>query len=61
MGFPDVRARLPTAELAGGTDARDLPADDPRAAQLLWAAVDSPWVHAANTDRYRSCRPPTPR
>jgi glyoxylase-like metal-dependent hydrolase (beta-lactamase superfamily II) len=64
VGFYDDRSRtcfssdcfgapLPTAELAGGTDARDVPADDLRAAQLLWAAVDSPWVHTANTDRYR--------
>jgi len=46
-------APLATAELAGGPDARDVPADDLRAAQLMWAAVDSPWVHNANTDGYR--------
>ncbi len=38
-------APLPTAELAGGPDVREVPSDQLRAAQLLWAAVDSPWVH----------------
>ncbi|MGA7989030.1 MAG: MBL fold metallo-hydrolase [Candidatus Dormiibacterota bacterium] len=45
-------APLATAELASGMDAREVPPDDLRAAQLLWAAVDSPWVHNAKTDRY---------
>lgn len=45
-------APLPTAELACGADAREVPAGELRAAQLLWAAVDSPWVHNAKTDRY---------
>jgi len=45
-------APLPTAELAGGPDAGDVPAEDLRAAQLMWAAVDSPWVHNANTGGY---------
>lgn len=45
-------APLSSAELAAGTDARAVQADDLRAAQLIWAAVDSPWVHAAKTDRY---------
>ena len=45
-------APLPTAELASGPDARDVPAEDLRAAQLLWAAVDSPWVHNVNTSDY---------
>jgi len=29
-----------------------VPPEDLRAAQLMWAAVDSPWVHNVNTDRY---------
>ena len=29
-----------------------MPSGDLRAAQLLWATVDSPWIHSANTDRY---------
>ena len=63
VGFYDDRSRncfssdcfgapLPTAELASSTDARAVPAADLRAAQLLWAAVDSPWVHTAKSDRY---------
>lgn len=45
-------AALPTAELAAAADARDIRVGDLRAAQLLWAAVDSPWVHCAHTDQY---------
>lgn len=45
-------AALATAELASGTDARDVPAGDLRSAQHLWAAVDSPWVHNAKTDSH---------
>ena len=41
-------APLPTAEMAACPDVRDVPPDELRGAQLLWAAVDSPWVH--NTD-----------
>ncbi len=63
VGFYDDRSRvsftsdcfgaaLPTADLAGGSDIRDLPPDDLRAAQLLWAAVDSPWIHTVNGGKY---------
>ena len=63
VGFYDDRSRtcfssdcygapLPTAELAGGPDVRDVPADQLRAAQLLWAAVDSPWVHTVDQAAY---------
>ena len=38
-------APLPTAELADAEDAATANPDDLRAAQLLWASVDSPWVH----------------
>jgi hypothetical protein len=31
---------------------RDLPAADLRSAQLLWATVDSPWIHVADHDKY---------
>jgi glyoxylase-like metal-dependent hydrolase (beta-lactamase superfamily II) len=44
-------APMPTADLAAADDIGVAPADDLRAAQLLWAAVDSPWVH--DTDRTR--------
>ena len=42
-------APLPSAELAGGSEARDIPGDALRGGQLLWATIDSPWVH--NVDR----------
>jgi Metallo-beta-lactamase superfamily len=42
-------APLPTEEQAAADDARAVPAEDLRAAQLLWATVDSPWV--AHVDR----------
>ncbi|MCV2491005.1 MBL fold metallo-hydrolase [Geodermatophilus sp. YIM 151500] len=45
-------APLPTWELAGADDVRAVPADDLRAAQLLWAAVDSPWVHVVDRSRW---------
>lgn len=35
---------MPTAELATGGDARAIPDEERRAAQMLWAAIDSPWV-----------------
>jgi hypothetical protein len=43
---------LPTAELAAADDARAVRPDELRTAQLLWATVDSPWVHAVDRDRY---------
>jgi glyoxylase-like metal-dependent hydrolase (beta-lactamase superfamily II) len=63
VGFYDERSRIcftsdcfgapmPTSELASSSDARDVPAGDLRAAQLLWATVDSPWVHTVDTTRY---------
>ncbi|GAA3443422.1 MBL fold metallo-hydrolase [Planomonospora venezuelensis] len=45
-------APLPSAELAASDDAGDVPADELRAAQLLWAAVDSPWVHLVDRPAY---------
>jgi hypothetical protein len=45
-------APLPTADLA---TAEDTAASDPgelRAAQLLWATVDSPWVHAVDSAKF---------
>ncbi|GIG60015.1 hypothetical protein Lfu02_43870 [Longispora fulva] len=62
VGFYDDRSRvcvssdcfgavLPSAEIAAGSGVGDVPPDVLRAGQLLWATVDSPWVH--NTDRAR--------
>jgi glyoxylase-like metal-dependent hydrolase (beta-lactamase superfamily II) len=45
-------APLPSPELAESEDVRDVPAAALREAQLLWAAVDSPWVHSVDTEPY---------
>jgi glyoxylase-like metal-dependent hydrolase (beta-lactamase superfamily II) len=46
-------APMSTADLAEAADVRDVPADDLRSAQLLWATVDSPWVHVAEQDAFQ--------
>jgi len=43
---------MSTAELASGPDLRDVSDDDRRAAQLLWAGVDSPWVRMVDRTAY---------
>jgi len=45
-------APVATMELAVGADAAEIPADELRGGQLLWAAVDSPWIHNIDTSRY---------
>jgi hypothetical protein len=45
-------APMPTAELAACDDAGQVPAAELRDAQLLWATVDSPWVHTVDQARY---------
>ncbi len=63
VGFFDHRSRtlfssdcfgaaLSSSELAGSSDVGDVPRDELRAGQLLWATVDSPWVHTTDADRY---------
>lgn len=63
VGFFDPRSRtcvssdcfggpMPSEDIASGSDVRDLPAADLRSAQLLWATVDSPWIHVADHDKY---------
>lgn len=63
VGFYDDRTRtcfssdcfggaMPSAEAAVDSTAAELAPDDLRAAQLLWATVDSPWVHAVDTGKY---------
>ncbi|GAA4487807.1 hypothetical protein GCM10023094_46730 [Rhodococcus olei] len=64
VGFHDGRgtyfssdcfgAPMPSADLATCDDVRALPAAELRAAQLLWATVDSPWVHLVDPGRYLS-------
>jgi hypothetical protein len=59
VGFYDDRSRtcftsdcfgapVSSAELAGCSDVGEVPGDALRAGQLLWAAVDSPWVHTTD-------------
>ncbi len=43
---------MSTAELASAPDVRAVPADEREAAQLLWAAIDSPWVHTVDVAKY---------
>ena len=45
-------APLPNADLAGSSDVADVPRDQLRSAQLLWATVDSPWVHTTEPAKY---------
>jgi glyoxylase-like metal-dependent hydrolase (beta-lactamase superfamily II) len=45
-------APLATAELASTRDVREVPADELRGGQLLWATIDSPWVHNTDAGRY---------
>lgn len=63
MGFFDPKSRtcvasdcfgapMPSQEAAEGDDVRDVPADELRSAQLLWATVDSPWIHVADQEAY---------
>jgi hypothetical protein len=47
-------APLPTADLAAAEDAAAAGQDDLRAGQLLWATVDSPWVHSVDPARFAS-------
>jgi glyoxylase-like metal-dependent hydrolase (beta-lactamase superfamily II) len=63
VGFYDHRSRacfssdcfgspMPSAELAGGSDVGDTPRDQLRSGQLLWATIDSPWIHAVDPRKY---------
>ncbi|MBJ7610474.1 MAG: MBL fold metallo-hydrolase [Candidatus Dormibacteraeota bacterium] len=70
-GFFDDRSRacfssdcfgapLASAELAQAADVRDMPGDELRRGQLLWATVDSPWVHCVDRARYQQTVRDTP-
>jgi hypothetical protein len=63
VGFYDDKSRIcftsdclggpmPSADLASCPDVRQLAAAELLHAQLLWAAVDSPWVHNVNAQAY---------
>lgn len=45
---------LPTKEAALAGDVHDVSPDDLRAGQLLWAGVDSPWVHNVDAAKFRA-------
>jgi hypothetical protein len=45
---------MPTGELAESGHANDLKPEELREAQLLWATVDSPWVHVVDPAKYRA-------
>ena len=45
-------APLPDAQLAACDDVREVPQDELRSAQLLFASVDSPWVHIVDRSKY---------
>jgi Metallo-beta-lactamase superfamily len=64
VGFYDDRSRvcfssdcfgapLATVDLATSDDARNVPEADLRAAQFLWATIDSPWIHSADPASYQ--------
>ncbi|NWF24783.1 MBL fold metallo-hydrolase [Streptomyces sp. PKU-EA00015] len=51
-------APIASADLAGGATAGDIKDDELRAGQLLWATVDSPWIHCVDPEKYAaSVRP----
>jgi len=45
-------APLPTAALATAENATEMSPDELRAAQLLWATIDSPWVHGVDPAKF---------
>ncbi len=54
-------APLPTSDAALASDVHDVSADDLRAGQLLWAGVDSPWVHNVDPAKFRATIEPIRR
>jgi glyoxylase-like metal-dependent hydrolase (beta-lactamase superfamily II) len=63
LGFYDERSRacissdcfgapMPSPDLAEASDAGAYPPGDLHAGQVLWATVDSPWVHGADRGKY---------
>ncbi|MEU9995488.1 MBL fold metallo-hydrolase [Streptomyces sp. NPDC050848] len=65
VGFYDEKTRIcfssdcfggpmPTAELAESGHANDLKPEELRRMQLLWATLDSPWVHIVDAAKYRA-------
>lgn len=52
---------LPTEDAALADDVRDVSTDDLRAGQLLWAGIDSPWVHTVDPAKFRATIDPIHR
>jgi hypothetical protein len=72
VGFMDTRSGnmfssdcfggpMATEQAAGAPDVREVSPDDLRAAQLLWASVDSPWVETVDPERFRASAEPVRR
>ena len=64
VGFMDTRSGhmfssdcfggpMSSEQAATAPDVREISPDDLRAAQLLWASVDSPWVETVDPERFR--------
>ena len=47
-------AVLATPDLAQAASIAEVPSDDLRASQLLWATVDSPWVHVVDASKFEA-------
>jgi hypothetical protein len=47
-------AVMPSPELAAGDNAADVPAQDLRAAQLVWATIDSPWLDVVDPVKFHA-------
>jgi len=45
-------APMSSADLAAADNAAAAPPDELRAAQLLWASVDSPWIHTVDAAKF---------
>ncbi len=45
---------LATAELASAPDVREAPPAELRQGQLLWAAIDSPWIRVVDPGKFRA-------
>ncbi|MGW0118965.1 MBL fold metallo-hydrolase [Streptomyces sp. NPDC003327] len=69
VGFYDEKTRIcfssdcfggpmPTREVAESGHANDLKPEDLERAQLLWATLDSPWVHIVDPAKYRASMAP---
>ncbi|MFF8834092.1 MBL fold metallo-hydrolase [Streptomyces sp. NPDC015130] len=65
VGFYDDRTRIcfssdcfggpmPSQEIAESGHASDLKPEELQGAQLLWATLDSPWVHVVDAEKFRA-------